>query len=156
MTQVQRDSGGSKTGPGPDKAAMDQGMRALSYLISGVLLYGALGWVGDHFLHTNFLLPIGIVVGAALGIYVVIRRLFVELGTGSGDEPHSRTTKTKARLITTKTAMMPRRETRRRTTMEQSRWTGRMGVMIATTTTTTMMMMILTMRRSRKTSSTFR
>ena len=43
---------------------MDQGMRVLSYLISGVLLYGALGWVGDHFLHTSFLLPIGIVLGA--------------------------------------------------------------------------------------------
>jgi F0F1-type ATP synthase assembly protein I len=54
---------------------MDQGMRALSYLISGVLLYGALGWVGDHFLHTNFLLPIGIVLGAGLGVYLTIKRL---------------------------------------------------------------------------------
>ena len=77
MTQVQRDSGGSKPGSGPDKTAMDQGMRALSYLISGVLLYGALGWVGDHFLHTNFLLPIGIVLGAGFGIYSTIRRLSV-------------------------------------------------------------------------------
>ena len=74
MTQRdQRDQGGS----GPDKTAMDQGMRALSYLISGVLLYGALGWVGDHFLNTSFLLPIGIVVGAAFGIYLTIRRLSV-------------------------------------------------------------------------------
>lgn len=56
---------------------MDQGMRALSYLISGVLLYGALGWVGDHFLHTSFLLPVGIVLGAAFGIYSTIRRLSV-------------------------------------------------------------------------------
>ncbi len=54
---------------------MDQGMRVLSYLISGVLLYGALGWVGDHFLHTHFLLPIGIVLGAAFGIYTTIKRL---------------------------------------------------------------------------------
>lgn len=61
----------------PDRVAMDQGMRALSYLISGVLLYGALGWVGDHFLHTSFLLPIGIVLGAAFGIYSTIRRLSV-------------------------------------------------------------------------------
>ena len=56
---------------------MDQGMRALSYLISGVLLYGALGWVGDHFLRTGFLLPIGIVLGAGFGIYSTIRRLSV-------------------------------------------------------------------------------
>ena len=30
----------------PDSTAMDQGMRVLSYLISGVIFYGALGWVG--------------------------------------------------------------------------------------------------------------
>ena len=71
--QAQRDQSGSAQ----DRAAMDQGMRALSYLISGVLLYGALGWVGDHFLHTSFLLPLGIVLGAAFGIYSTIRRLSV-------------------------------------------------------------------------------
>jgi ATP synthase protein I len=30
--------------------------------------------VGDHFLGTRFLLPIGIVLGAALGVFVIIRR----------------------------------------------------------------------------------
>ncbi len=53
---------------------MDTGIRVLSYLISGVLVYGLLGWVGDHFLGTKFLLPIGIVAGAAFGVYVIIRR----------------------------------------------------------------------------------
>jgi F0F1-type ATP synthase assembly protein I len=81
--QVQRDQGGSE----PDKTAMDQGMRALSYLISGVLLYGALGWVGDHFLHTRFLLPIGIVLGAAFGIYTTIRRLSVTDLDGRASNP---------------------------------------------------------------------
>jgi len=72
MTQgVQRDQAGSP----PSTAAMDQGMRVLSYLISGVIFYGALGWVGDHFLRTSFLLPIGIIVGAGLGIYLTIKRL---------------------------------------------------------------------------------
>ncbi len=89
--QVQRDQRGSNPGPGPDKTAMDQGMRALSYLISGVLLYGALGWVGDHFLHTRFLLPIGIVLGAAFGIYTTIRRLSVT--DLDGPAPGSATTK---------------------------------------------------------------
>jgi ATP synthase protein I len=55
-------------------AAMNQGMQVLSYLISGVLCYGALGWLGDHLLGTGFLLPVGIVAGAGLGIYVIIRR----------------------------------------------------------------------------------
>ena len=53
---------------------MNLGMRVLSYLISGVGFYGFLGWLGDHFLGTGFLLPIGIVFGAALGCYVIIRR----------------------------------------------------------------------------------
>src|SRR3712207_1304853 len=53
---------------------MNLGMRVLSYLISGVACYGFLGWLGDRYFGTGFLLPIGIVVGAALGCYVIIRR----------------------------------------------------------------------------------
>jgi ATP synthase protein I len=59
---------------------MNLGMRVLSYLISGVGFYGFLGWLGDHFLGTGFLLPLGIVLGAGLGCYVIIRRF------GSVDE----------------------------------------------------------------------
>ena len=55
-------------------AGIDVGMRVLSYLIAGVALYGFLGWLGDHYLGTRFLLPIGIVAGATLGCYVIIRR----------------------------------------------------------------------------------
>lgn len=65
-------------------AGMDQGMRVLSYLIAGVLVYGALGWVGDHYLGTSFLLPIGIVLGAAGGCYVIIRRYGQFAGTAAG------------------------------------------------------------------------
>ena len=53
---------------------MNLGMRVLSYLISGVGFYGFLGWLGDHYLGTGFLLPLGIVLGAGLGCYVIIRR----------------------------------------------------------------------------------
>ncbi len=35
---------------------------------------GFLGWLGDRFLGTGFLLPTGIILGAALGCYVIIRR----------------------------------------------------------------------------------
>lgn len=61
----------------PDTAqadGMNEGITVLAYLISGVAVYGAVGWLGDHFLKTSFLLPIGIVLGAAVGIYVIIRR----------------------------------------------------------------------------------
>jgi ATP synthase protein I len=59
---------------GEQSAGLNQGMRVLSYLIGGVVLYGLLGWVGDRYFHTTFLLPVGIVGGAALAIYVIIRR----------------------------------------------------------------------------------
>lgn len=62
---------------------MNQGMRVLSSLIAGVLVYGALGWLGDHFLGTRFLLPIGIVLGAAFGSYVTIKRLSASLKPAS-------------------------------------------------------------------------
>jgi F0F1-type ATP synthase assembly protein I len=63
-----RSQGGGKSD------GMDLGLRVLSYLISGVAMYGLLGWLGDHYFGTRFLLPIGIVAGAAFGVYVIIRR----------------------------------------------------------------------------------
>ena len=63
-----------KSQGGEKSDGMDLGLRVLSYLIAGVLVYGLLGWLGDHYLGTKFLLPIGIVVGAAFGVYVIIRR----------------------------------------------------------------------------------
>ena len=53
---------------------MNEGMRVLSYLLSGVLFYGFLGWLGDHFLGTHFLVPVGILLGAGFGVYTIIRR----------------------------------------------------------------------------------
>jgi ATP synthase protein I len=64
----------SKSQGGEKSDGMDLGLRVLSYLISGVGVYGLLGWLGDHYLGTKFLLPIGIVAGAAFGSYVIIRR----------------------------------------------------------------------------------
>ncbi len=59
--------------------AMNQGMTVLAYLLSGVAVYGFFGWLGDHLLHAHFLLPTGIVLGAAGAIYMIIRR-FGNLG----------------------------------------------------------------------------
>jgi F0F1-type ATP synthase assembly protein I len=63
-----------KSQGGEKSDGMDMGLRVLSYLISGVMVYGLLGWLGDHYFGTRFLLPIGIVAGAAFGVYVIIRR----------------------------------------------------------------------------------
>jgi F0F1-type ATP synthase assembly protein I len=63
---------------GAGTAGMNQGMRVLSYLIAGIGLYGAAGWAGDHWLGTAFLLPVGLVVGAGLAMYMVIKRFGAE------------------------------------------------------------------------------
>lgn len=47
---------------------------AFSYIVSGVLLYGALGWLADRFLGTRYLVAVGILMGAGLGIYMVLKR----------------------------------------------------------------------------------
>ena len=53
---------------------VEQGMRILSYLVAGVLVYGGVGWLIDRWLNTNFALAAGIIFGAGVGIYMVYRR----------------------------------------------------------------------------------
>lgn len=48
---------------------------ALGRLVAGVGLYGALGWAGDQWLGTGVLLPLGIVIGAALGLWATFASL---------------------------------------------------------------------------------
>ncbi|MFZ1385567.1 MAG: AtpZ/AtpI family protein [Propionicimonas sp.] len=52
----------------------DQGLRIISILISGLLLYGGVGWVLDRWLQTSWWLPIGLIVGVIAGIYLVIMK----------------------------------------------------------------------------------
>jgi F0F1-type ATP synthase assembly protein I len=47
---------------------------ALSYILAGPLLYGGLGWVADHLLGTIFFLPLGVVGGLALSVFVIYKR----------------------------------------------------------------------------------
>lgn len=63
-------NGPERSGPSPT----EDGMVALSYLLSGIILYGGLGWVGDHYLNTSWLLPVGLVLGLITSIYLIIKR----------------------------------------------------------------------------------
>jgi ATP synthase protein I len=63
----------------PSSAPDDQTPRgdpwhAFGYLVSGVGVYGFLGWLADRWLETSFLVVIGILVGAGLGIYMTFAR----------------------------------------------------------------------------------
>jgi ATP synthase protein I len=47
---------------------------AFGYLTSGVAVYGVLGWLADRWLGTSFLVAVGIILGAGLGIFLTISR----------------------------------------------------------------------------------
>jgi ATP synthase protein I len=47
---------------------------AFGYLTSGVALYGLLGWGLSIWLHADYWIPIGIVVGLGFGMYMVFSR----------------------------------------------------------------------------------
>ncbi|HEY0472612.1 MAG TPA: hypothetical protein VGD34_13130 [Kribbella sp.] len=55
--------------PPPDTSA--DGWRVFSYLIGGVVVYGGIGFGLDRWLGTQFLLPVGIVLGAGLTILLL-------------------------------------------------------------------------------------
>jgi ATP synthase protein I len=57
-------------------AGVNQGWTAVSYLIGGILVWGFVGWLIDRWLHTGGITTaIGAVLGAAGGVYLIVRRL---------------------------------------------------------------------------------
>lgn len=58
----------------PDDSPKGDPWHAYGYLMSGVGIYGFLGWLADRWLGTGFLVAIGIVVGATFGIYMTFAR----------------------------------------------------------------------------------
>lgn len=49
---------------------------AIGYLITGITVWGFIGWLVDKWLDTGGIaIGIGSVVGAAGGIYLIVRRL---------------------------------------------------------------------------------
>jgi hypothetical protein len=72
-------------GPGPAPRAEDP-WAAFGYLVAGVLFYGLVGWVLSLLLHASYWIPIGILVGAALGMFMVFHRYRFQGGhTETGD-----------------------------------------------------------------------
>jgi F0F1-type ATP synthase assembly protein I len=51
--------------------------QAFAYLVAGVAFYGLLGWLADRWLGTSFLVAVGILLGAGLGIYMTWTRFRV-------------------------------------------------------------------------------
>jgi ATP synthase protein I len=54
----------------------DQGWAAVAYLIGGIVVWGAIGAVVDRWWHTGGIATaIGAVLGAAGGVFLIVRRL---------------------------------------------------------------------------------
>ena len=65
----------SEVVPERDNTTADVAWSMTSYLITGMALYGGLGWLLDRWLgHDALFLPIGVLVGIALAITLVFAR----------------------------------------------------------------------------------
>lgn len=62
------------TSAGTNGESPDNAMRVLSYVIAGIVFYGGLGWLVDHFWHQSWGLPTGLILGMGLSIFLIIRR----------------------------------------------------------------------------------
>jgi ATP synthase protein I len=60
---------------------------AFGYIVSGVAVYGLAGWGLGHWLGASWLTPVGVVVGAVLGVYMVIARYRVGMAQLDPREP---------------------------------------------------------------------
>ena len=61
---------------GPKPPNQSVGMTALSYLIAGILVWGLIGMLVDRWLGTGGIATgVGVVLGAAGGVYLIARRL---------------------------------------------------------------------------------
>lgn len=57
-----------------DHLTAGTGWNVFSYLISGMLCYGGLGWLIGHFTHISLFFPIGMLVGLAISVGWIIYR----------------------------------------------------------------------------------
>ena len=48
------------------------GWTIFSYLISGMIFYGGLGWLIGRWTHITAILPVGMLVGLGVGVFAVI------------------------------------------------------------------------------------
>ena len=58
----------------PDDSPKGDPWNAFGYIVSGVAVYGLVGWALDRWLGTDFLVAIGILIGAGFGIYMTYAR----------------------------------------------------------------------------------
>jgi F0F1-type ATP synthase assembly protein I len=64
-------SDGERDGP---RDAHNEGWSVFGYLISGMAVYGGIGWIAGRLTHLSFLFPVGMLTGLILGIVLILYR----------------------------------------------------------------------------------
>lgn len=67
----------------PPSRGADQGLAVLSTMISGMVVFGGIGWSLDRWWDARLWTPIGLVLGISLGIYAIVMRF----GRSQTDQP---------------------------------------------------------------------
>ncbi len=76
MTGNVRPAMSQQNPPSAPKPSSPQGdpWHAFGYVVSGVVMYGLIGWLVDRWLGTSFIVAVGILIGAGLGIFMTFAR----------------------------------------------------------------------------------
>jgi ATP synthase protein I len=67
-----RPSQGHEPADGPPDGGSNEGWSLFSYLISGMVFYGAIGWLVGRWTHVALIFPLGMLVGLVLAIVLII------------------------------------------------------------------------------------
>jgi ATP synthase protein I len=68
----------------PDTSHESPGWTVFGYLLSGMIVYGGLGWLIGRWVHSALFFPLGMVIGLALAIVLVIFRFGRSGSAGDG------------------------------------------------------------------------
>jgi hypothetical protein len=72
-SRFERGQGGSALA-GQGSAGLGTGWEIVSYLVSGMLAYGGIGWLVGRAVHIQLLFPLGLAVGLGIALWWVIYR----------------------------------------------------------------------------------
>jgi F0F1-type ATP synthase assembly protein I len=75
MTTGSSPGRGDEPSQQPEMPQERDGWRILSYMLGGMTLYGAIGWLISHFTGISVFFPLGMIVGIGLSIALIIYRV---------------------------------------------------------------------------------
>ena len=81
-----RDTAARETAAEGRAQGLNVGWTVFSYLVSGMLAYGGIGWLIGRAVHVSLLFPVGMLVGLAISIGFIIYRYGGQEAVSSPDQ----------------------------------------------------------------------